>query len=70
MLDLNGHCLRCTVRLILNGALLEVCSLGDAKWALFDVYGLADAKWALFEVYGAVWLMLNGLCLRCTVQFG
>ena len=48
-------------------ALLEVCSLGDAKWALFDVYGLVDAKWALFEVYGAVWLMLNGLCLRLSL---
>ena len=44
----------------------------DAKWALFEVYGasMVDAKWALFEVYGEVWLMLNGLCLRCTVKFG
>ena len=29
---------------------------------------MVDAKWALFEVYGEVWLMLNGLCLRCMVQ--
>ena len=51
-------------------ALFEVCGLDDANWVFFDVYGLVDAKWAPFDVYGAVWSMLNGLCLRCTVQFG